>query len=125
MPAVSRFRFYISMRRTVGRVSDNGSLWTPGEKETTIGGWIPRAGCLYWYPLNTLEEITVYPLLFGGARIVRGRRDDDTWEIGYDYPDHPTAIAAAEKWNGRDDPGHGWLKKLDPSERQTNIRDEL
>lgn len=94
-------------------------------KETTIGGWLPRAGCLYWYPLNVLEDITVYPLLFGGARMVKGRRDDDTWEIGYDYPDRPTAIVAAEKWNGQGDPGHGWLKKHDPSERQVNIRDEL
>lgn len=94
-------------------------------KETTVGGWTPRAGSLYWYPLNALEEITVYPLLFGQARVVRGRRDDDTWEIGYDYADRPTAIKAAEQWDGQGDPGFGWTKKHEASEHQTNVRDEL
>jgi hypothetical protein len=79
--------------------------------ETTIGGWKPREGSLYWYPLNMIQEITVYPLLFGQARLVRGRRDKDHWEVGYDYPDVPTAMKAAGQWDGKGDPGFGWLKK--------------
>lgn len=81
------------------------------EKETTTGGWNPRIGSLYWYPLNMVQEITVYPLLFGQARLVRGRRDEDSWEIGYDYPDVPTAMKAAGQWDGQRDPGFGWVKK--------------
>ncbi len=82
-------------------------------KETTTGGWNPRSESLYWYPLNMLQEIVVYPLLFGQARLVRGRRDKDSWEVGYDYPDVPSAMKAAGQWNGKDDPGYGWVQKHD------------
>lgn len=86
------------------------------KKETTHGGWNPRAGSLYWYPLSLLREITVYPLLFGQARLVTGRRDDDRWDLGYDYPDVASAMKAAGEWDGESDPGHGWVRKLDASE---------
>lgn len=95
------------------------------EKETTIGEWKPRNGSLYWYPMNVLQEITVYPNLFGQARLVRGRRDDDTWEIAYDYPNVKSAIEAAEAWDGRGNPGHGWIKKIEPSHKQGSIEEEL
>lgn len=104
------------------RFEESGGL--PG-KEKTLGEWKPRSGSLYWYPLNALEEITVYPLLWGQARLVRGRRDDDSWEIAYDYADRKSAIRAAEDWDGTADPEHGWIKKLEPSEKQTRARDEL
>lgn len=81
------------------------------EIETTTGGWNPRKGSLYWYPMNLVQEVVVYPLLFGQARLVRGRRDRDSWEVGYDYPDVPTAMKAAGQWDGKGDPGFGWVKK--------------
>ncbi len=87
-------------------------------KETTTGGWFPRNGSLYWYPLNMLQEIVVYPLLFGQARLVRGRRDKDSWEVGYDYPDIPTAMKAAGQWDGQGDPGFGWLQRHEGEEEE-------
>jgi hypothetical protein len=94
-------------------------------KETTIGEWKSRSGSLYWYPINVVQEICVYPLLFGQARLVRGRRDDDTWEVAYDYPNVKSAIEAAEEWNGHGDPGHGHIKKIEPSGKQGSIEEEL
>lgn len=83
------------------------------EKETTHGGNVPRKGSLYWYPLNAIEELVLYPELFGQALLVRGRRDTDNWIVGYRYADTTNAWKAAEKWDGHSDPGHGWIRKLE------------
>jgi hypothetical protein len=91
-----------------------GGLGEPfEEKETTYGEFKPRHGSLYWYPLTPMIEIVVYPLLFGAARMVRGRRDRDQWQLAYDFPDVTTAVKAAEQWDGKSDPGHGWTRKID------------
>lgn len=84
----------------------------PFEKETTTGEWKPRSGSIYWYPLGPLYEMTVYPMLFGMARITLGRRDRDGWDVAWDYPDHMSACQAAENWDGKDDPPPGWIRKV-------------
>lgn len=89
------------------------------EMETTHGGWNPRKDSLYWYPLNMVEEIVVYPLLYGQARLVRGRRDTDSWQVGYDYPDRASALKAAGSWDGKSDPGFGWVRKYDEEEAES------
>lgn len=83
------------------------------DKETTVGGDTPRKGSVYWRPLGPLVEITLYPLLFGVYLLTVGRRDKDSWAIGYHYPDYQSGFRAAEEWDGKGDPGHGWIKKLD------------
>lgn len=85
----------------------------PFDKETTVGSDTPRKGSVYWRPLGPLREITVYELLFGTYRLTVGRRDRDSWEFGYDYPDWNSGFRAAEAWDGVGEPMTGWIKKHD------------
>lgn len=89
----------------------------PFEKETTIDG-SRRNGAAYHRFLNLLYEITVYPLLFGQFILTTGRRDRDYWETGYYYPDFSSAMSAADDWDGKSDPGHGWIKHVTMDERR-------
>lgn len=81
----------------------------PFEGEVTLDG-TRRRGSDYWRPLNHLQEVVVYPLLFGQYLLCTGRRDRDYWEDGYYYPDFSGAMSAADDWDGKGDPGHGWIK---------------
>lgn len=92
----------------------------PNKKQTTHGGWIPRDGSIYWYPMDMLHEIVVYPLAFGQARLVRGRRDNDegVWEVGFDYPDRASALRAAGQWDGKGDPGYGYVRSYEEGEAE-------
>lgn len=81
----------------------------PFEGETTLAG-NNRVGSAYWRTLNHLYEITVYPLFFGQYLLCTGRRDRDYWEDGYYYPDFSSAMSAADDWDGKGDPGHGWVR---------------
>lgn len=89
----------------------------PFEGEGTIGSG-PRLGSEYWRELNHLQEITVYPLLFGQYLLCTGRRDRDYWETGYFYPDFSSAMSAADDWDGKGDPGYGWIKHVTMDERR-------
>jgi len=85
----------------------------PYEGETTHGDNQPRKGSIYWRPIGPLREVTLYPLLFGSARLTTGRRDQDSWVYAYDYPDEQSGFRAAEDWDGDSDPGYGWIRKLE------------
>jgi hypothetical protein len=84
----------------------------PFEKETTHGSDRPRNGSVYWRPLGPLLEVTVYPLLYGQYLLCTGRRDKDSWQVGYHYPDLQSAWRAAEDWDGKADPGYGWIREV-------------
>lgn len=90
----------------------------PFEGEVTIGEGNPRLGSSYWRELNHLYEVTVYPLLFGQFLLCTGRRDRDYWETGYYYPDFSSAMSAADDWDGKEDPGHGWINRATMDERR-------
>lgn len=57
-----------------------------------------RVGSLWHYHLPGGEEIVIYPLLYGEARLCTGRIDRDHWDRAYDYKTPEEAIAAAEAW---------------------------
>lgn len=92
------------------QIEGQAGAWS---KETTVGKNKGRKGSIYWRPLGPLREITLFPLLFGSYLLTTGRRDQDSWAIGYDYPDFQSGLRAAEEWDGVGDPGHGWIKKRD------------
>lgn len=95
----------------------------PFEKEVTLDG-SRRLGSAYHRFLNHLYEVTVYPLMFGQYLLATGRRDRDYWETGYYYPDFSSAMSAADDWDGKADPGHGWIKHVTMDERR-KIEDEF
>jgi hypothetical protein len=96
----------------------------PYAGELTIGAEGPRLASVYWRELNVLYEVTVYPLLFGQYLLCTGRRDRDYWETGYYYPDFSSAMSAADDWDGKADPGHGWIKHVSMDARR-KIEDEF
>lgn len=89
----------------------------PFEKETTLDG-STRRGSVYHRFLNYLYEVTVYPLMFGQYILTTGRRDRDYWEEGYYYPDFSSAMSAADDWDGKADPGHGYVKHVSLDSRR-------
>lgn len=95
----------------------------PVEGEVTLDG-SRRAGSAYHRFLNHLYEITVYPLLFGQYLLCTGRRDRDYWETGYYYMDFSSAMSAADDWDGKTDPGHGYIRHVTMDERR-KIEDEF
>lgn len=90
----------------------------PFEKETTVGSTTGRNGALYWRPLGPLLEVTLYPLLWGAARLTFGRRDKDAFIVGYDYVDHQSGLRAAEEWDGKGEPPHGPVRKVAMDEKR-------
>jgi hypothetical protein len=95
----------------------------PFEGETTLRG-NRRNGSAYNRFLNHLYEVTVYPLMFGQYLLTTGRRDRDYWEDGYYYPDFSSAMSAGDDWDGKADPGHGWIRHVTMDERR-KIEDEF
>lgn len=97
--------------KKVKAVRDKARKGVPYEGETTLAG-NNRAGSAYWRALNHLQEVVVYPLFFGQYLLCTGRRDKDYWEEGYYYPDFSSAMSAGDDWDGKGDPGHGWVRHV-------------
>lgn len=96
----------------------------PFEGETTLGANGRRIASTYWRALNHLEEVTVYELMFGQYLLCTGRRDRDYWADGYYYPDFSSAMTAADDWDGKGDPGHGWVRHVSIDEHR-KLEDEF
>lgn len=61
-------------------------------------------------------DITVYPLLFGAARVCEGPAGDyydGGFNRAYEYRTVEEAIAAAHAWDGVDDPPGDWFRHTD------------
>lgn len=67
-------------------------------KSHEIPEW--RHGAFYWRPLLDGREITIYPLLFGAARLCVGPlADEGGYDMAFRYEQHSDAIAAADEWD--------------------------
>lgn len=78
-----------------------------------------RFGALYRRELDDGREITVYPLLFGYAKVCIGPADctvgfDDSWS----YYTSRQAINAAKAWDGNGDPPVGWFRQTSTGRRR-------
>lgn len=65
-------------------------------------------GALYWRALPSGEEIVVYPMTFGKARLCLGHHDGLSIIDAWCYEDPWLAITAATIWTGEGDPLDGW-----------------
>lgn len=67
-------------------------------KSHPIPDW--RRGAFYWRPTIDGREVTIYPLLFGAARLCIGPlADSHGYDMAFHYEDHPKAIKAADEWD--------------------------
>lgn len=110
-------------KEDAARVKARAAKGIPFEGETTLAG-NKRNGSVYWRPLNVLQEVTVYELMWGQYLVCIMRRDRDYWERGYYYPDMSSALTAADDWDGHGDPKPGWIRKATMDERR-RIEDEF
>lgn len=63
-----------------------------------------RKGAFYWRPLLDGREITIYPLLFGAARLCIGPlADEHGYDMAFRYESHGAAIRAADEWDPETD----------------------
>lgn len=65
-----------------------------------------KDGALYWRDLGDGQEIVVYPMTFGKARLCFSENNLIT--NGYCYQDPSLAVRAGKQWSGEGDPLDGW-----------------
>jgi hypothetical protein len=71
-------------------------------KSHPIPAW--RKGAFYWRPLLDGREITIYPLLFGAARLCVGPlADEGGYDMAFRYEQHSDAVNAADEWDPEKD----------------------
>lgn len=89
--------------------------------ETRALSFPERPGAVYHRVVQPggQADITVYPLLFGGGRILEGpcgQGEDGGANRVYDYYDVQDAITAAHAWDGVGHPD-GWFRRGDGFQR--------
>jgi len=78
-----------------------------------------RHGAIYQRELDDGREITVYPLLWWGAKVCIGPADcpvgfDDSWL----YREEGRALDIAKSWDGNGDPPDGWFRQTSTGRRR-------
>ena len=75
-------------------------------------------GCLYYRALPDDQEITVWPMTYGKARLCIGLQQSMGYEDGYCYESRARALKAARLWSGEGDPLDGWHRHLNSGRRR-------
>lgn len=68
-------------------------------------------GVVYWRQVGEHDQVFVYPMTFGKARLGFGELDSPSIERGFCYASSKRALEAARVWDGIGDPLDGWRTK--------------